>query len=65
VPKVTSLSALGPTCGFRIRELTRFIYEYGFTDMSPGLSGIRPEQMAQSLERFAWEVVSRPKAATN
>jgi alpha-ketoglutarate-dependent taurine dioxygenase len=31
--KVTRLSALGPTCGFLARELTRFICEYGFTDM--------------------------------
>jgi len=62
---VTSLSALGPTCGFLIREFTRFVCKDGFTDVSPVLSGMRPKQIARGLERFASEVVPRPKAATN
>jgi len=48
-----------------VAELTRFIREYGFTDIVTwGVPpGMRPEQMAPSLERFAREVAPRLKAA--
>lgn len=49
-----------------VAELTRFIREYGLTDIVTWAvpPGMRPEQMAPSLERFARDVAPRLKAAT-
>ena len=48
----------------RVTAVTRFIREYGFTDIVTWAvpPGMRPEQMAPSLERFARDVVPRLKA---
>ena len=48
-----------------VAELTAFIREYGLTDIVTwGVPpGLRPEQMAPSLERFARDVAPRLKAA--
>lgn len=48
-----------------VAELTRFIRDYGLTDVVTwGVPpGMRPEQMAPSLERFARDVAPRLKAA--
>ena len=48
-----------------VAELSRFIREYGITDRVTWAvpSGIRPERMNGSLERFFRNVVPRLKAA--
>lgn len=48
-----------------VAELTRFIREYGLTDIVTwGVPpGMRPEQMAPSLERFARDVAPRLREA--